>query len=350
MRDKFRKIVLLFVWVLAGISLLTSCQQQPSQPESIVKENEDTTIFTIDGYPVSSEEFDLFLRAQRASTAQHFYEVYGAENDGDFWTTEYDGQTPEEYNEEKALEEITAYKMERILACERGITESVDYSDLMQEMDAVNEKNGTGRQNGEIAYGVKEYSPWQYLNYIRSKCSSELLKDECRRCKDSISEETLKERYEEERQAYHKGYDVTYERFDMDLSEKTEELNAFLQKIADRAQEKKISLEDAAKELNITESYTVQEFVSSEVVVSKDDLFEQEILQDALELEEGAVSEPFVSTSGLGVILRCINRKDLGYYSFEEVKDNMIELFAKESLQKLLDERIQAAEIIWVEK
>lgn len=341
-----KRAIVLFAWMLAGSFLLTSCQRSVSRESSVTEAEEPYVIFTIDGYPVYHEEYELFLRSQRAATAQYFYETYGAEQDAEFWTTEYEGQTPENYNKEKALEELIAYKTERILAYERGIAEYVNFDDLMREKDGVNEKNSTSDQAGDFTYGIADYSPWQYLQYLRSVCDIELLKDESRRCKDRISEETLNGYYEEERQMYHKGYDVTYERLDMILSADKEQIGQQMKAVADRAEKEKISLEAAVKELQIADICTVNEYVTSEVEVGKDDLFEVEIQQTVLELEPGTVSEPIISSFGSGTVLRCIERKDLGYYNFDEVKDDIIICFAEESLEDLLDERIRNAEIV----
>ena len=132
----------------------------------------------------------------------------------DFWATEFDGQTPSEYCKEKAMEEIVRYKTERILAYERGLIESVDYSDLMADMRVLNEDNAKSDVAGEMTYGLTAFEPWQYLLYIRSDCNTRLMKDEMERLMDSIPEETIRARYDEDKENYSKGYRVTYERLE----------------------------------------------------------------------------------------------------------------------------------------
>ena len=216
-----------------------------------VENLEDDVLFTVDNYPVSRKEFSLFIRDQRSDAAQYFYVTYGAEMKSDFWATEFDGQTPSEYCKEKAMEEIVRYKTERILAYERGLIESVDYSDLMADMRVLNEDNAKSDAAGEMTYGLTAFEPWQYLLYIRSDCNTRLMKDEMERLMDSIPEETIRARYDEDKENYSKGYRVTYERLEAESAVSGVDLKTALGQIAERASMNEESLKDAAETLEV---------------------------------------------------------------------------------------------------
>lgn len=323
-----------------------------STEEAVLASQTDTddneVLFTVDGYPVSRKEFSLFIRNQRAAAAQHFYTTYGLEGGEGFWDTEYDGQTPSEYCKELALKDIIEYKMERILAYERGLVEHVDYQDLMGDMEQLNEKNRK-RTEGQTSYGLMNYEPWQYLLYIRSDCGVQLLKDEAKRCGKSVSEEELKARYEAEKEAYNKGYDMTYEHLDVFSVKDGYQIEKALTAVADRASKTGETLNAAAAALNLFEEYTAEEKVSSEEVVGKDDLWGQWIQAEAQKLEEGMITEPMVIASDAGSLLRCIKKEALGYISFEDAKDDVLSRYAKESLQAEIEQRIEAASVVFVD-
>lgn len=46
-------------------------------------------IFTVDGYAVTEEEFQSFVKEQRAITVDYFFRTYGAKVDEGFWTHQY---------------------------------------------------------------------------------------------------------------------------------------------------------------------------------------------------------------------------------------------------------------------
>lgn len=355
-----KKIGKLLICVATCIIVMTACvktehrvtEAGESTEAAVVTSQADTNdsevLFTVDGYPVSREEFSLFIRNQRAATTQYFYTTYGIEGGEDFWVTEYGGQTPSEYCKELALEEIVAYKMERILAYERGLVEHVDYDDLMGDMEQLNAKNRK-HSEGQISYGLATYEPWQYLLYIRSDCDARLLKDEIRRCEESVPEESLKARYEEEKEDYNKGYEITYERLDVFSTKDGSTIDEALAAVAASASEHEETLKDAAAALDLFEDYTAEEKISSEDMTGKDDLWGQWIQAEVQELEEGMISEPVVVSEDTGSLLRCIQKEALGYVSFEDAKPDMIRRFAEESLQEELEQRIEHATVQFVD-
>lgn len=328
---------------------LIGTNEERDSPEQPLPLSEDEVLFTVDDYPVSRNEFSLFIRDQRSDAAQYFYGTYGAEMKSGFWTTEFDGQTPSDYCKEKALEEIVKYKAERILAYERGLVESVDYSDLMTEMEALNKKNAEKTAAGEVTYGLTAFEPWQYLLYIRSDCSAALIKHETERIQDHTPEETIRKYYEENKENYNRGYRVTYERLEAESSMTETDFKASLEQIAERAVLKEESLDEAAKELEVLKDYFVNQEISSEKVVSKDDIREQFIQEEVMKLEPGMISPPLLFSESSGCLLRGIERADLGYESFEDVKNRIIHELAQEELKTALEARIEDASVVFVD-
>lgn len=325
---------------------LNSASEEKNPSEPPLPLPEDEVIVTIDGYPVSREEFSLFIRDQRADAAQYFYTAYGAEMESGFWTAEFEGQTPSDYCKEKAMEEIVRYKTERILAFERGLVESVDYSNLMADMKSLNEKNANSIAAGEVTYGLAAFEPWQYLLYIRSDCNARLLKDETERQIDTIPEETVRTRYEEDKENYSKGFRVTYERLEADSSVAGIDLETALGKVADRASMKEESLEDAAAALKVLVNYSVKQEISSEKHAGKDDIWEQFVQEEVMMLEPGTISSPLLLSGDKGCLLRGIERTTLGYDSFEDVKNSIIHEYAQEVLQATLEQRVKEASVV----
>lgn len=138
----------------------------------------DGALITVDGCPVPQEEFMLFLMDQRALTAAHFGQEYGAEIDEGFWSRDFDGQTPNEYAREAALQELLTAKMETILLRERELADDISYEALMADMEKTNAENAQKLESGEVFYGLTEYDAATYYVYIRSQRWGELLRSQ----------------------------------------------------------------------------------------------------------------------------------------------------------------------------
>lgn len=135
-------------------------------------------LLTVDGYGVTEEEFTLFLMEQRALTAAYFGREYGAEIDEGFWNRDFDGQTPNQYARDAALQELLTAKMESILLKERGLADDISYEALKTNMDKTNAENAQKLKTGEVFYGLTEYDASTYYAYVRSQRWGELVRSQ----------------------------------------------------------------------------------------------------------------------------------------------------------------------------
>jgi hypothetical protein len=187
MWNKFCPLVIpsaLLLALLSGCGGSASPGPSVSAPTSLA----DGVLLTVDGYPVPTEEFQLFLQDERALTAAHFSQAYGAEIDADFWTREFDGQTPDQYAREAALRELLRAKEESILLRERGLAEDISYETLMADLEKTNAERADMLERGEVFYGLTEYDTATYYAYVRSQRWGELV-----RSQSSYSSPTLEE-------------------------------------------------------------------------------------------------------------------------------------------------------------
>lgn len=139
-------------------------------------------LLTVDGHGVPVEEFRLFLQDERALTAAHFGRIYGAEPDAGFWDRDFDGQTPNEYAREQALQKLLRAKLEAILLKERGLADDVSFEALMADMEKTNAEHAEKLKTGEVFYGLTAYDAATYYAYVRSSRWGELLRSQEEYC------------------------------------------------------------------------------------------------------------------------------------------------------------------------
>lgn len=176
MWNKFCPLAILSALLMA---LLSGCGGVTSSPAPSASASlPDGALLSVDGYPVSAEEFQLFLQDERALTAAYFGQTYGAEIDAGFWNREFDGQTPNQYAREAAFRELLRAKEESILLKERGLVEDIRYETLMADLEKTNAERADMLERGEVFYGLTEYDAATYYAYVRSQRWGELVRSQ----------------------------------------------------------------------------------------------------------------------------------------------------------------------------
>lgn len=269
--------------------------------------NDSEYLLTVDGYGVTEDEFLLFLRDQKAATTNYYWVNYEMQSDGDFWNTEVDGQTPTEYAKERALDAVVEAKEEFILADERGILEYKDYDGMIEDMEKENEERAAKEESGEAYYGLTEYTPFTYYQYLSGNVRAELVKSQ-----EEISdptEEELQQVYEENKESLTLGsiynYTVRYE----DGTEESVSQNT----------------RDIAKE-----DTTVEDLI--------DNYF--------MYMQPGETITGY-SYHGETADITLQSVEDLGYMSFEEAEYSLRAFYARTEINNLIAERVENAEIVF---
>ncbi|MPM05229.1 Foldase protein PrsA [bioreactor metagenome] len=136
---KYTAAFLLSVVLL--LSALTGCGNSaasPSAEEDVTLKlagiAKDTTLFTVDGVPVSAENF-LFWVAQSADYVVSYYQNMGQEMD---WETQLAGEAPADYIKNDAMSTAKLYQVVANHADEMGLTltdeDKTDYEAGMTEL------------------------------------------------------------------------------------------------------------------------------------------------------------------------------------------------------------------------
>lgn len=266
-----------------------------------------TYLLTVDGYGVTEEEFLMFLRDQKAVTANYFWVNYEMQPDDGFWEREIDGMTPTGFAKERALEAAVQAKEEFILAAERGIFEYQDYNGMLDDMEAENAQRADKKESGDAFYGISEFTPFTYYQYLNGNIRSEL-----ERSQEEVSKPTkeqLLEVYEANKENLTLGTVFTYTVIYADGTEETVSQNT----------------REIGKEDSTTEDLIYHYFAYME---PGDSIREYSY--------RGETAEIILQSS-----------ENLGYMSFDEAEEDLRVLFARSELAELIAERSAEAEIIF---
>lgn len=279
--------------------------QESTMSEKIEELIDSEYLLAVDGYGVTEEEFLMFLRDQKAATANYYWTNYEMQPNGEFWKTEVDGQTPLEYAKERALSSVIEAKAEFILADERGILEYQDYDGMIEDMEAENTKRAEQIANGETVYGNTEYTPFTYYQYMNGNARAELEKNQIEITEPT--EEKLKQVYEENKETFSLGQVFTYTVHYADGTEETVEQNT-----------REIGKEETTKEDLIYNYFTY--------------------------MQPGETVENYVY-QGKDAVVELNSVENLGYASFEESEKSLRAFYARAELNQIIADKVSNVEV-----
>lgn len=129
---------------------------------------------SINGNPVEEEALLLYLRDQKAAAVSHYANL-GADTSAEgFWNDESLDPVPVVYAARRALDALNADWQLFSMADEAGLMDWNGYEDLIVQMEQENREREAKKDAGEPVYGQSTFTPWTWIQYLRSQLKSAL--------------------------------------------------------------------------------------------------------------------------------------------------------------------------------
>ena len=278
---------------------LTACGQKAKASSS------GDALLTVDGCAVTEEEYLLFLRDQKAATANYYWTQYQMQPDEKFWHTEVDGQTPLDYAKARALKAAVTAKETMLLASEQDVLDYKDYPEMMQDMQQENDDRAQKKQNGEVYYGVNAFTPFTYYQYLTDNASAEM---------ETVLEKQLTPTEVELQQVYEEYKDV-------------------------------LSLGTTYRYRIETADGTLQELTQNTREIGKADTVTEDLIYGYFTSMQPGQSFAY-EYYGQEATVTLLDAKDEGTQTFEQAKDSLKVFYARQKLAELLEQRTQNADVV----
>ena len=278
---------------------LTACGQKAKASSS------GDALLTVDGCAVTEEEYLLFLRDQKAATANYYWTQYQMQPDEKFWHTEVDGQTPLDYAKARALKAAVTAKETMLLAAEQDVLDYKDYPEMMQDMQQENDDRAQKKQNGEVYYGVNAFTPFTYYQYLTDNASAEM---------ETVLEKQLTPTEVELQQVYEEYKDV-------------------------------LSLGTTYRYRIETADGTLQELTQNTREIGKADTVTEDLIYVYFTSMQPGQSFAY-EYYGQEATVTLLDAKDEGMQTFEQAKDSLKVFYARQKLAELLEQRTQNADVV----
>jgi hypothetical protein len=295
----------LFVMLLlaaAGFSIFAL-----SSPSDGAKDNnEHSIVFSVNGSPVSTDEFSIVLENNKALTTSYFDAKYQTEYTADFWTTDFQGEKPIDYAKQKSVEELTRYRVEQQLIMEQGENVEIDYSQFIKKLENENLERRNKKLKNVPVYGLTQFSPFQYYDYLHSTHFTNMMHKLI--SNSDIDNKSLLEFYDNHKDKYfNKG---TLYRGEI--------------------------IQDGSVIETVTLEYQY---------ISKEDQQQIRLYSLAETLKPGELSEPIAYRQGQSQF-KLTQAEFLGYRSFDDVQSELKQLYIQDTIQKQIEIRIKSANVI----
>lgn len=290
----------------------------------------------VDGEKIGYDEFMLIAGKKKFEIIKYFSNEYNAEYGNGFWTESFGGENPSEKMKEEVLKELVPIKLQQKLAAERGIAESSDYASIMDRLDTENAERKEKKENNMVVYGVTEYSPLQYYEDSLAKLDIAL--------KEDMAENYFKPEESELRAFYEENKDIYYKT----VNECEIVLYAFKDEVPDSA-----ALEGFRAAL--MSGFDVEADIEAaggsaepcNINSQNEKLYSMEYPELAAvltEADEGYITDIFYTERG-AYFARFITVEKNVYKSYEEVEQNVLDMYVDELFEEYMSELVENADI-----
>ena len=156
-----KKLSAVFLIILSLLSLC-SCADKNAQEEKQ---------FYVNGVEITQDEIDFFRLRERADIISEFSSKYNVSDFSVFWETEYDGVTPQQALDKRALQSAAEAKIKFIEMKNRGIYDEITWDFFRQKAEEYNKSH-----EGTSTVGLKSIDMSSFYIYYLSTGEIELKK------------------------------------------------------------------------------------------------------------------------------------------------------------------------------
>lgn len=339
-KQKTRKTLLIVIAVILLVAVTAGviCYL------TLFRIHDTTTVATVNGVEISFGELKNEMQRNRSDTLQYFQDTYNADTDSsEFWSTDFDGQTPTQYLRQLSLTKVASYKLQQQLAYDHNIIANYSYQDFLDAMEKENADRAQKVENGEAIYGPQSYDIDTYYDYTFSNMVIAL--------KDRLSQEggilyaddvTLKNYYEQIKEqqfkkvdtASYKVYSIAFDTGSGIYAYTKDQATQMISAVRDiilRSYNETSAVPAAYPEVEITDLQLSDENANS-VYKSDQILYEQ-----SQQLQPDEVSEVFEDMYYIRV-LKCYSRESAGYKTYEDVVDAVRSMYNDEKYDKYIEQ------------
>lgn len=163
--------------------------------ESALPEN--TTVATINGEPVSAEEYSLVMMRQAPRVYSFLKREKNLDDHLGYWNPDTGPDGPFAKLREMTLDELTKIKVQQAMAKQKGITQDSSFVTFRDGFQKENQRRKEALANGTVIYGPKQYDETTYYFVLFGDLTHHLKQKVSKETAAAIPEEEIRKFYDE---------------------------------------------------------------------------------------------------------------------------------------------------------
>jgi len=152
--------------------------------------NNPNEVARVNNHPITKSELQHRMLLEKANVYSYFYRKYGVDDCDDFWFQKLGDEVPIEKLRKVALTKVVRMKTQQILAFEKGLIKTINFDDILKDLEIVNAQRKQKVEQGEPIYGPVRFTSRTYFQHefdrMVIKLKDELAKDELKPDQDEL--------------------------------------------------------------------------------------------------------------------------------------------------------------------
>lgn len=337
-----RSVITLSILAFIVLGVLVVLVSKNLWKENMLRDYE--VVATVNNEPIYVREFKQHLKYSHiAETLNYFKTKYGTEDSKDFWTSSFCGEVPLEVAKKKALDTCISIKVQQALAKENGFIDDCSYKAFIDSLKRENKRRKEAVNKGQVIYGPAQYGENEYFVYTFSNMIIKL-KEKLFEKELSADEKTLNENYENLKESLYKKPDTIKiikisvpftggKSSDRLNKEKAREKIELIKGRIDKGE----SFDELAKIYN-ADGIAIEQCLD-ESTARMDSRFNEGLKMKVMNLNPGQLSG-IIEENDAYSIVKCIQKKEAGFYPYEEVRDNVKQKYLDEAYEQLIKKMV----------
>lgn len=307
-------------------------------------------VFQINGEAVSKAEFLNLMINLKGSVYSSLVQKYGQGDNEKFWTTSFNGETPEETLKQQTLENLKKIKVEQILFKKYGVVDDISYAGFLKALKNENIRRAKAVEEKEPIFGPVKYDEKVYYDYLQVS-NAEKLKSKLVKTDLSSTDEEIEKYYNENKDELYKNPDqIKYEKISISYLDKNGVESSDLKTNAEETMSKVLDdIKDNRQFQDIANSYMKKSNLKieyNEQVINGDmDRYASNIIDELNRLHAGQASEIIEEKNSLSIV-RVVEDIPAGYKSLKDVKSQIISAMVDKKYNVMINELIKDAKLV----
>ena len=138
------------------------------------KINDDDIVLSVNGEPVSKTEYLFIMSGLKANVFSYFSNKHGVEESSGFWSSDFQGEVPEQVLRQQTIELLKRIKIEQILMREYGIADDISFSGFLGKLENENKRRELALAQHQPVYGPVRFEEKVYFDYLHSERAGKL--------------------------------------------------------------------------------------------------------------------------------------------------------------------------------